>query len=67
MSADFHVIPIGDLRKHVEDRQCWRDFLADEEVAELSEIEAAKVAGQQRARRIYDRCRKRMKKASNNA
>jgi hypothetical protein len=39
----------------------WRDYLTDAEIAELAEIDRAKKAGQAQARRIYDRCRKRMK------
>lgn len=38
----------------------WRDYLTPEEIAELAEIERAKLEGQKQARRIYDRCRKRM-------
>jgi len=38
----------------------WRDYLTPEEIAELAEIEREKRAGQAQARRIYDRCRKRM-------
>jgi hypothetical protein len=41
----------------------WKDFLTDQELLELAEIDAAKVAGQQQRQRIYDRCRKRMLKA----
>lgn len=39
----------------------WRDFLTADEVSELAQIDADKKAGQAQARRIYDRCRKRMK------
>lgn len=38
----------------------WRDYLTPVEIAELAEIERAKREGQKQARRIYDRCRKRM-------
>ena len=38
----------------------WRDYLTPAEIAELAEIECAKREGQKQARRIYDRCRKRM-------
>lgn len=38
----------------------WRDFLKEEEITELSNIDHAKREGQKQARRIYDRCRKRM-------
>lgn len=38
----------------------WRDYLTPTEIAELAEIERAKRDGQKQARRIYDRCRKRM-------
>lgn len=39
----------------------WRDYLTSAEVAELAQIDSDKKAGQAQARRIYDRCRKRMK------
>lgn len=41
----------------------WKDYLTDAEIAELAEIDRAKREGQKQARRIYDRCRKRMEKA----
>lgn len=41
----------------------WRDFLTPAEVERLAEIERDKKAGQAEQRRIYDRCRKRMKVA----
>lgn len=39
----------------------WRDFLTANEAEELAQIDRAKKAGQAHARRIWDRCRKRMK------
>jgi len=39
----------------------WRDHLTVAEKAELAAIDRAKKEGQAQARRIYDRCRKRMK------
>jgi hypothetical protein len=38
----------------------WRDHLKPHEVERLAEIEREKRVGQAEARRIYDRCRKRM-------
>jgi hypothetical protein len=38
----------------------WRDHLKPHEVERLAEIEREKRIGQAEARRIYDRCRKRM-------
>lgn len=38
----------------------WRDHLTQSEIDELAQIERDKKAGQAQARRIYDRCRKRM-------
>lgn len=40
----------------------WRDHLTQPEIAELEAIDRAKKEGQRQARRIYDRCRKRMAK-----
>jgi len=39
----------------------WKEYLTDQEKAELAAIDAAKVAGQRQRNRIYDRCWKRMK------
>ena len=44
----------------------WRDHLKPHEVERLAEIEREKRVGQAEARRIYDRCRKRMNSASDN-
>ena len=41
----------------------WRDHLTRPEITELEAIDRAKKDGQRQARRIYDRCRKRMAKA----
>lgn len=43
----------------------WRDHLTQSEIDELAQIERAKKAGQAQARRIYDRCRKRMAQTAN--
>ena len=39
----------------------WKDYLTLSEVDELAKIDREKREGQAQARRIYDRCRKRMK------
>ena len=41
----------------------WRNYLTPSEAEELAAIERARDAGKAQARRIYDRCRKRMKRA----
>jgi len=41
----------------------WQNYLSAAEVAELAQIAADKRAGQAQAKRIYDRCRKRMNKS----
>lgn len=40
----------------------WKDFLTAAEVEELAKIQADKAAGQKQAKRIYDRCWRRLKK-----
>lgn len=45
----------------------WRDHLTPAEIDELAQIERDKKAGQAQARRIYDRCRKRMLPKGNNS
>jgi hypothetical protein len=40
----------------------WKDFLTAAEIDELAKIQADKLAGQKQARRIYDRCWRRLKK-----
>ena len=40
----------------------WADYLTPAEIHRLLQIKTDKKAGQAEARRIYDRCRKRMAK-----
>lgn len=44
----------------------WRSYLKPDEIERLAQIDAAKREGQAEQRRIYDRCRKRMKAAEQN-
>lgn len=31
MSSELHILPLGDLREHTEDRHCWCKPMRDDE------------------------------------